>query len=180
MTRDEDNVNISSSWHPDTGAAVCLLEWGPVRSVLEPDVVLNTARDLQAAASRAETDIALIRVLQDRLGGNIQATAAFLRDVRTERPMLPGKSALRIEAVAGAGTGMPYVHIGRGSMKGSMSPDVAREMALHWTETAVAAHNDARLRYVLGEYPHITTADIAGIFAGLRATGGDQVTERNT
>lgn len=176
----DDEVNIFSSWHPDTGAAVCLLEWGPVHSVLEPEVVLNTVRDLQAAASRAETDIALIRVLQNRLSGNIQATAAFLRDVRTERSMPPGKSALRIEAVAGAGTGQPYVHIGRGSMKGSLSPDEARQMALHWTETVVAAHNDARLRYVLGEYPHISPDDIAGIFAGLRRTGGDQITERNT
>lgn len=176
----DDNVNIYSGVHPGTGAAICVLEWGPVHSVLEPAVVLNTVRDLQAAASRAETDIALIRVLQDRLSGNIQATAAFLRDVRTERPMTPGKSALRIEAVAGAGTGMPYVHIGRGSMKGSLSPDEAREMALKWTETAVAAHNDARLRYVLGEYPQITPADVEGIFAGLRRTGGDQITERNT
>jgi hypothetical protein len=176
----DDNVNIYSGVHPDTGAAICVLEWGPVRSALEPDVVLNTVRDLQAAASRAETDIALIRVLQDRLAGNIQATAAMLRDIRAERPMLPGKTALRIEAVAGVATGLPYVHIGRGSMKGSLSPDEARDMALHWTETAVAAHNDARLRYVLGEYPQITLADVEGIFAGLRRTGGDQITERNT
>lgn len=175
----DDNVNIYSGVDGN-GTPVCTLEWGPVRTVLQTTMVLTTARDLQAAASRAETDIALIRVLQKRLGADVQTTGAFLRDIRSERPMLPGKSALRIEAVAGAHTGLPYVHISRGSMTGSIGPDEAREMATHWIEAAVAANNDARLRYVLGEYPQLTPADIDGIFAGLLRAGGDHITERNT
>jgi hypothetical protein len=175
-----DQVNIYSGVDPHTGAAVCVLEWGPIHTALQPDVVMATARDLQTAAARAETDIALIRVLRSRVGMSWDAVGAMLRNVRSERPMLPGKPALRIDAVAGAGTGMAYVHISRGSMKGSMAPDEAREMATNWIETAVAAHTDARLRYVLGEYPQLSPADRDGIFAGLRNAGGDQVTERTT
>lgn len=180
---DEDQINILSGVHPDTGAAICVLEWGPISVGLEPQLVLNTARDLHAAATGAESDIAMIRVLENRLGGNMQATAALVRDVRAERGLLAivaGRPALRIEAVAGVATGLPYVHISRGSMKGSLSPDEAREMALHWTETAVAAHNDARLRYVLGDFPQLSNDDKDGIFAGLRRTGGDQLPRRNT
>lgn len=176
---DEDQINILSGVHPDTGAAVCVLDWGPIGVSLEPQLVLNTARDLHAAAAGAESDIAMIRVLQD-MTGNIQATATIVREVRGHRPMTPGPSALRVEAVAGVGTGLPYVHIGRGSMKGSLSPDEARDMALHWTETAVAAYNDARLRYVLGDFPQLSNDDKDGIFAGLRRTGGDQLPRRNT
>lgn len=177
---DEDEIHILSGVHPDTGAAVCVLEWGPMTAVLEPELVLTTARDLHAAACNAEADIAMIRVLQDMMRGNIQATATIVREVRAQRPVTPGRAALRIEAVAGVATGMPYVHIGRGSMKGSMSPDEARDMALKWTETAVAAYNDARLRYVLGEFPQLSNDDKDGIFAGLRRTGGDQLPRRNT
>ncbi len=176
----DEDVNIYSGVDPETGAAVCILEWGTVRKALQPEIVLITARDLHAAAARAETDIALIRVLRSHVGMSWEAVGAMLRNVRSERPMLPGKPALRIEAVAGAGTGMPYVHISRGSMKGSMGPDEAREMATNWIETAVAAHTDARLRYVLGEYPQISPDDVDGIFAGLRNAGGDQVTERKS
>jgi hypothetical protein len=58
-------------------------------------------------------------------------------------------------------------------MKGALTPDEARTMALHWTETALAAQIDARLRYVLGEYPQLGTSDVEDIFAGLRRAGGD-------
>lgn len=175
----DDNVNIYSGVD-DTGTAVCTLEWGSIRTVLTPTMVTTTAQDLTDAASRAETDIALIRVMERRLGANMQTIGAFLRDIREHRPMNRGKSALRIEAVAGARTGEPYVHIGRGSMGGSLSPDEARAMATNWHQTAVAAHMDARLRYVLGDYPQLTPADIDGIFTGLRRAGGDQITERHT
>lgn len=94
-------------------------------------------------------------------------------DIRVDRPMLPGRSALRIEAVAGYYTGLPQVHVARGSMKGSLTPDAARTMAVHWTETALAAQIDARLRYVLGDYPQLGASDVEDIFDGLRRAGGD-------
>jgi hypothetical protein len=104
-----DNFTIASGVDPETGKGVCNLAWGPIRRLLDPAVVLITARDLQAAAVRAETDVALIHVLRDRMELDMSTTAAFLGDVRTQRPMLPGKSALRIEAVAGYHTGLPQV-----------------------------------------------------------------------
>ena len=170
---DQDILAISSGVDADTGKAVCHLQWGPLRALLNPIVVLRTAMDLQAAAVRAETDVALIQVLRDRINADMSTTVSFLADVRGARSMPPDASALRIEAVAGYHTGRPQVHIARGSMKGSLTPDEARTMALHWTETAIAAQIDARLRYVLGEYPQLGTSDVEDIFAGLRRAGGD-------
>ncbi|PZG77141.1 hypothetical protein C1I97_37170, partial [Streptomyces sp. NTH33] len=79
-------------------------------------------------------------------------------------------AALRIEAVAGVTTGLPHVNIARGSMKGQLTPDEARQMAAHWTEAAVAAQIDVRLRYALGEWDHLTTDDIEQLFTILQKT----------
>jgi hypothetical protein len=175
---DEERITIASAAHAETGKGVCILRWGPVHTALDPEVVLHTARDLQAAAARAETDVALITVLRDRINADESTTAAFLVDVRTHRPMLPGTPALRIEAVAGYRTGRPQVHVARGSMKGALTPDEARTMALHWTETALASQIDARLRYVLGEFPQLDVDAVDAIFAGIRNTGGDDTIRR--
>lgn len=165
---DDQRVCYIRSTIDDDGKAACLLEWGPVQALLTPPVVLNTARDLMAAAANAETDIALIRVFRSGLKLDMTTIGHMVRDVRAERPAPAGKSALRIEAVAGAKTGLPYVHIGRGSMKGALSPDEAREMAQHWTEAAAAAQIDVRLRYALGEWDHLLPADIERLFTLLR------------
>lgn len=174
----DDQLTIESAVTA-AGNAACYLRWTGAGVLLEPPVVLATAHGLNAAASRAETDIALIDVLRDRVRMDIQAIAAMLREVRTARPLPAARVALRIEAVAGAGTGLPYVHIARGTMKASLSPDAAREMAGHWIEAAVAAQLDARLRYVLGEHDQITSTDVEDIFAGMRRAAGTdpQLTE---
>ncbi|SBT89394.1 hypothetical protein GA0115233_100941 [Streptomyces sp. DI166] len=163
-----DTVWIRSATNPADGRAACLLQWGPVHALLEPDTVLNTARDLMAAAAHAESDIALIRVFRTRLKLDMTTIGHMVRAIRAERPAPTGKTALRIEAVAGAKTGLPYVHVARGSMKGELSPDEARAMAGHWTQAAVAAQIDVRLRYVLGEYPQLTPHDIGSIFSQLQ------------
>lgn len=155
-----------------SGKAACRLSWPGGEALIEPDVALATARDLHAAAARAETDIALIGVLRNRLRADLQVIGAMLRDVRAARPLHTGKVALRIEAVAGAGTGQPYVHIARGSLKASLTPDDAREMAGHWTEAAIGAQIDVRLRYVLGEYDQLTPGDVEDIFTGMRRAAG--------
>lgn len=160
--------HISSTIDPADRTAACLMEWGPLQALLKPPVVLTTARDLMAAAAHAEADIALIKTLSTSIKADLTTIGLLVMDVRAHRPAPPGKAALRIEAVAGAETVQPYVTIARGSMKGQMAPDVAREMALHWTETAVAAQIDVRLRYALGEWGHITPADIERLFYLMR------------
>lgn len=174
---DLEVVHIASHVDKATGKPQCIVQWGKLAAVLDPEVVLRTARDLQAAAAHAETDIAFMTVMRERVGMDLHSTASLLADIRTARPMSTGEIALRIHAVAGTATGLPYVHIHRGSRSASLSPDMARGMAMDWTETAVAAYTDARLRYVLGEYPELTPTTIDTIFAGLRAAGGDN-TER--
>ncbi|MFD5468872.1 hypothetical protein [Streptomyces sp. NPDC127105] len=160
---DDHTVWIASAVDRE-GKAACHLTWGRTEALLKPQVVLDTARDLAAAAAHAETDVALLGVLRDRLGLDIQTAGRLLLDVRARRAMPPTPSALRIEAVAGMKTGMPYVHVARGSMKAELTPDEAREMAGHWTQAALAADNDVRLRYALGEWDHLTPAQIDALF----------------
>lgn len=155
----------------DQGRTACLMQWGPIEALLKPDVVLATARDLMAAATAAETDIALIRFFRTGLKLDMTTIGHMVRDIRAERPAPTGKSALRIGAVAGANTGLPYVHIARGSMSGQLSPDEARQMAVHWTETATAARIDVRLRYALGEWDRLNVVEIEQLFALVQKVG---------
>lgn len=161
---DERYVCHIRSTVDEDGKAACLLEWGPIQALLAPSVVLATSRDLMAAAVAAETDIALIQAFREDFGADDQMLGAVLSKVRSRRPAAAGKVALRIAAVAGAKTGLPYVHIARGSMKGELSPDEAREMALHWTQVAVAAQIDVRLRYALGEWDRLNVVEIEELF----------------
>lgn len=168
---DTDSIVYVSSTLDDTGKAAVLMQWGPNQAVLTPVVTLTTARDLMAAACAAESDIALIRTCREVLHLDDNTLAHLLRDVRIRRPKPNGKTALRIEAVAGAKTSQPYVHIGRGSMKRQMDPDTAREMASHWIQAAVASHIDVRLRYVLGEWDKLNVVEIVELFMLIRQTG---------
>lgn len=138
---------------------------------VEPEVALTTARDLMAAASNAEADIALILTFREELGLDNNTIGHLLQDVRSRRPHAAGKTALRIEGVAGLKTGLPYVNIGRGSMKRQMDPETAREMALHWTEAAVAAQIDVRLRYALGEWDRLDVVETEDLFKLMREAG---------
>jgi hypothetical protein len=168
---DTDFVVYVSSSLDDDGKAAVLMQWGAIQAVLTPEVTLTTARDLMAAASAAESDIALIRTGREVLNLNDATIARLMQDVRARRPKPQGKTALRIEAVAGMKTGQPYVNIGRGSMKRQMDPDTAREMASHWIQAAVAAQIDVRLRYALGEWDRLNVVEIEELFTLMRQTG---------
>ncbi|MFG2515985.1 hypothetical protein [Streptomyces sp. NPDC048584] len=165
-----DTVFIRSTVDSRDGTAACLLTWGPVEALLTPGKVLATARDLMAAAAHAEADIALLGWCTDTLRVDEQTAGRMILDIRGRRPAPPAPAALRIQAVAGHNTRRPYVHIYRGSQRGELSPDEARQMAQHWTEAAVAAQIDVRLRYALGEWDHLTAGDIEQLFALLQKT----------
>ncbi|WP_432032758.1 hypothetical protein [Streptomyces antibioticus] len=164
-----DTIWIRSATHPDTGQAACLFDWGGGQALLTPETVLATARDLAAAAAAAETDIALVQALREDIRADDDVLAGLLTAVRARRPMPAVRTALRIQAVAGAKTGRPYVHIARGSMKAELTPDAAREMAGDWTQVAVAAQIDARLRYTLTGHPNLTPGDVNDIFEQLQS-----------
>lgn len=160
----DDRVCHVHSTLNDDGKAAVLMEWGPIQALLTPELVFTTARDLMAAAVSAETDIALVNALRKDVRLDDQTLGVMLQAVRSRRPAPAGKTALRISAIAGANTGKPYVQIARGSMSGQLSPDEARTMALHWTETAVAAQIDVRLRYALGEWDRLNVVEIEDLF----------------
>lgn len=164
-----DTIWIRSTIDPDTRKAACLLEWGPIQALLQPDTVLTTARNLMAAAAAAETDIAFLAWCRQTLKVDIHTAGHMLRDIRTARPA-PTDAVLRIEALAGANTGLPLIHISRGSQKGELAPNDARQMAQHWTEAAAAAQIDVRLRHVLGDLGHLLTpGDVEEIFTKLQS-----------
>ncbi|WP_340382286.1 hypothetical protein U5640_36290 [Streptomyces sp. SS7] len=164
------DIRIRSTLDPRTRTPACLLDWGlAVQTLLTPDVVVTTARDLMNAATHAETDIAFLDWCRTTLKVDAQTAGHMLLDIRTARPTPTGKTALRIEAVAGIRTGNPLVHVGRGSMKAELTPDEARTMAVDWTKVAVAAQIDARLRYALGEWDRLTAADIEHLFTILQS-----------
>lgn len=160
--------SIRSTTNPEDGTAACLMEWGPIHALLKPQKVLDTGRDLMAAAASAETDVALIQSLREDIDAEDDVVGIMLTAVRRRRPLPTTRVALRIEAVAGANTGLPYVHIARGSMKAALTPDEARHMAQHRTEAAVAAQIDVRLRYALGEWGRLTPTDIDQLFTLLQ------------
>jgi hypothetical protein len=163
-----DTVCHISSTLDDNGKAACLLRWGPVTSTLIPEVVLLTARELMAAAAHAETDIALINAFRQEFHADDQMVGTVLAAVRGWRPAPVGLCALRIEAVAGHRTGKPYVRVGRGSMRGDLSPGEARDMAVQWVGAATAAGSDVRLRYALGEWDRLDPAEIEELFGLMR------------
>lgn len=168
---DTDYIVYVSSTLDDAGKAAVLMQWGAIQAVLTPEVTLTTAQDLMAAASNAEADIALIKAFREELRLDDHVLGRMLQGVRSRRPHAGGKAALRIEAVAGMKTGLPYVNIGRGSMKRQLDPATAREMALHWTEAAVAAQIDVRLRYALGEWDKLNVVEIEELFTLMREAG---------
>lgn len=155
----------------DTGKAACLLRWGPIRALLTPPAVLAAARDLVTAAISAETDIALIDVFREELRADDELLGMVLTRVRQRRPMPPAPVALRIQSVAGARTGQPLVHIARGSMRSELTPAEARDMASQWTQAAVAAQIDVRLRYALGEWDRLNVVEIEDLFSRIREAG---------
>lgn len=170
MNQAEEHVAyIRSTVDPDTRKAACLLRWGPVETFLTPEVTLATARDLMAAAAHAEADIAFLGWCRHTLKADLNTAGHMLLGIRAGRPAPGDKVALRIEAVAGLKTGRPIVRVGRGSMKGDLDPDEARQMARHWTEAAVAAQIDVRLRYVLGQHSSLTPGDVEQVFRDLQA-----------
>lgn len=155
------------------GNAACRLTWGPtVDVVLTPETVLTTARDLTAAAAAAENDIAVIDSFRATLKLDMTTIGRMVLDIRKRRPVPKGTPALRIAALAGVRSGKPLVHIACGSMKGELTPDEARDIALYWTQAATAAQIDVRLRYALGEWDHLTPDDIERLFAIVKGFAG--------
>jgi hypothetical protein len=171
MPEVDNDVCCIESTLDDSGNAACLLRWGRIRALLTPSVVLAPARDLMAAAIAAETDTALVAAFREELRADDQMVGTVLTEVRARRPAPPAPAALRTHAVAGARTGKPLVHIGRGSMRGELTPDEAREMAVHWIQAATAAQIDVRLRYALGEWGRLNVVEIEQLFALIQGVG---------
>lgn len=135
---DAEAIWIESTRGPDD-KPVCRLTWGPVACYPPVDAVRLTAIDLVSCAAYSEMMMKLVK-----LGLPPEQVSAFTTDLLSDGKrhrfgdpatvsLLPAGSSRRREAL---------VLLTRGSMKGSLSPDEARAMALRWLEAAEATESD--------------------------------------
>ena len=139
MTDDGESIWIESTRGPDDEPA-CLITWSALQYYAPVDDVRETAIDLVTCAAYAEMMMTLI--VEVNLPANVvsQFTTDLLsgRDKRyfgakTTMMLMPAGSSKRKE---------PLVLLNRGSLKGAVSPDEARAMALRWLAVAEATESD--------------------------------------
>jgi hypothetical protein len=138
MSSDEI-IWIESTRDPD-GEPVCGLTWGPLQFYAPVEDVRQTALDLVTCAAYSEMMMTLIvkvglgaDVVSQFTSDLLSGAGRFFFGAKTTITMLPAGSSKRREAL---------VLLSRGSMRGAVSPDEARAMALRWLAVAEATESD--------------------------------------
>jgi hypothetical protein len=134
----DEAIWIESTRGPDD-KPVCHLTWGRVRCYPPVAAVRLTAIDLVTCAAYAEMMMKLVNL--GLAAGQVSAfTTDLLRDSKRHRFGDPSTMSL---LPAGSSKGREaLVLLTRGTLKGALSPDEARAMALQWLEVAEAAESD--------------------------------------
>jgi hypothetical protein len=136
---EDESIWIESTRGPDDEPA-CLITWGSLQFYAPVEDVRQTALDLITCAAYAEMMMTLI--VKAGLGADVvsQFTSDLLSGAgrsffgaKTTVTLLPAGSSKRREAL---------VLLSRGSMRGAVSPDEARAMALRWLAVAEATESD--------------------------------------
>lgn len=175
MTDEEDPgpLWIESARAMNGNTPSCIITWGPLQFISPVSAVRDTALDLMACAVYSEFMIELCvraqippeivsRITTSLLGGRKKR---FFGD-KTNITLMPAGSSERQE---------PMVLIRRGSRKGYLTPDQARETALDWMEAAAVTESDTLLGQALGEFPDLVDLDAADrIFERMRELRADR------
>lgn len=134
-----ESIWVESTRGPDDEPA-CLIRWGMLEYYAPVADVRETAVDLFTCAAYSELMMTLLVKLDLPPHVVSQMTTELLDDrekryfgALTTITLIPAGSSKRKE---------PLVLLKRGSMKGSVSPDEARAMALRWLEAAEATESD--------------------------------------
>jgi hypothetical protein len=135
----DESILIESTRGPDDEPC-CLITWSKLQFYASVEDVRQTALDLVTCAAYSEMMMTLI--VKAGLGADV--VSAFTSDLlsgagrsffgaKTTLTLLPAGSSRRREAL---------VLLSRGSMRGAVSPDEARAMALRWLAVAEATESD--------------------------------------
>jgi hypothetical protein len=133
-----ETIWIESTSGPDH-KPVCHLTWGHVACYPPVAAVRLTAIDLVTCAAYAEMMMKLVN-----LGLPPAQVSAFASDLLSdsERRRFGDPSTLSLLPAGSSKRKEALVLLTRGSMKGALSPDEARAMALRWLEAAEATESD--------------------------------------
>ena len=165
---DDESIWIQSTRDPGR-EHMCQLDWGGLQWYAPVPDVRSTALDLVTCAAYAEMMMKLVGI-----GLPAAQVSAFTTDLLsgagrtqfgtgTTLDLLPAGSTKRREAL---------VLVSRGSMRGAVSPGEARQMALHWMETAEATESDCLVATAARTALGTGEDDLEALFAALRKLRG--------
>jgi hypothetical protein len=166
-----ESIWIQSTRGPDD-EPVCEITWGPLQCYATVADVRETAIDLVTCAAYAE----MMMTLVTRVGLSADVVSQFTTELLDDRDkryfgtkttmlLLPAGSTKRRE---------PLVILNRGSMKGSVSPDEARAMALRWLAAAEATESDQLVSEALTATGTADEAAAEKLFGYLRELRSDK------
>jgi hypothetical protein len=164
-----DSIWVESTLNPD-GEPACGISWGPLQCYAPVPDVRETAIDLVTCAAFSEMMMELVRA--GIPPGTVSQFATSLLSGREKRhfgatttmTLAPAGSSARKEAL---------VLLKRGSLKGALSPDEAREMAMHWLAVAEATESDQLLAEAL-RAAAVSDSGQATVFGYLRELRKDR------
>lgn len=159
-----DSIWIQSTRGPDD-EPVCEITWGPLQYYAPVADVRETALDLMTAAAYAE----MMMTLVTRVNLSADVVSRFTTELlsgrgkrffgaKTTLTLLPAGSTKRRKAL---------VLLTRGSLKGEVSPEEARAMALRWLAVAEATESDQLVSEAL-RATGVGEESQEGLFAYLR------------
>lgn len=135
----DETIWIQSTRGPDH-EPVCQVTWGPVQYYAPIDDVRETALDLMTCAAYAEMMMTL--VLRVRIPPEV--VSKFTTDLLggREKRYFGAKTTLTLMPAGSSKNREALVLLQRGSLRGAVSPDEARAMALRWLAVAEATESD--------------------------------------
>ena len=136
---DNDSIWIESTRGPDD-EPVCQISWNGLDWYAPVDDVRETALDLMTCAAYAEMMMTLITRVKLSAGVVSQFTTDLL-DGRAKR-FFGAKTTITLTPAGSSKREEPLVLLGRGSLRGALSPYEARAMALRWLAVAEATESD--------------------------------------
>jgi hypothetical protein len=170
MTSPGDTIWIESTLNPD-GEPACGLTWGALQWYAPVPDVRETAIDLVTCAAYSEMMMEMVtgagippHVVSGFAGILLSGRDKPFFGAATTMTLLPAGSSKRRQG---------FVLLKRGSLKGELFPDEAREMAMHWLAAAEATEADQLLAEAL-RAAAVSDSGQATVFGYLRELRKDK------
>lgn len=180
LIKNPDEARITITAGSDSPPS-CLVTWNAREMVLPCPQVGELARDMVAAAARAEAEAAAVHVFRVRLGAPDGVVGGYIADLRAAygQRELGVRGLLTLVPGVSLFDGSPFVHARVKPYEPlRLPPDVLRSMAMDWLVCAESAERDAILRYALADTTDLTAEQIADVFAAMRNVRPDGLRDR--